>query len=49
MAQILGIVLKAQCTKDDFDRTMALHPSASEELVTMYKPSYRLENGTRVG
>ncbi|MBU2486859.1 MAG: glutathione-disulfide reductase [Alphaproteobacteria bacterium] len=48
MAQILGIVLKAGCTKDDFDRTMALHPSASEELVTMYKPSYRVKGGERV-
>lgn len=48
MAQILGIVLKAGCTKDDFDRTMALHPSASEELVTMYKPSYRVKAGERV-
>jgi len=48
MAQILGIVLKAGCTKDDFDRTMALHPSASEELVTMYKPSYLVKNGERV-
>ncbi|MGO8654707.1 FAD-dependent oxidoreductase, partial [Rhizobium ruizarguesonis] len=33
MAQLLGITLKAGCTKDDFDRTMALHPTA-EELVT---------------
>ena len=48
MAQILGIVLKAGCSKDDFDRTMALHPSASEELVTMYKPSYRVKGGERV-
>jgi len=48
MAQILGIVLKAGCTKDDFDRTMALHPSASEELVTMYKPSYLVKGGERV-
>ncbi|MEM5472459.1 glutathione-disulfide reductase [Hoeflea sp. AS60] len=48
MAQILGIVLKAGCTKDDFDRTMAVHPTASEELVTMYKPSYRVKGGERV-
>ncbi|WP_417434219.1 glutathione-disulfide reductase [Hoeflea sp.] len=48
MAQILGIVLKAGCTKDDFDRTMAVHPTASEELVTMYTPSYRVKNGERV-
>jgi glutathione reductase (NADPH) len=48
MAQILGITLKAGCTKDDFDRTMAVHPTASEELVTMYSPSYRMKNGERV-
>ena len=48
MAQILGIALKAGCTKDDFDRTMAVHPTAAEELVTMYKPSYRVKNGERV-
>jgi glutathione reductase (NADPH) len=48
MAQILGIVLKAGCTKDDFDRTMAVHPTASEELVTMYTPSYRVKGGERV-
>ncbi|MFN7011468.1 MAG: glutathione-disulfide reductase [Allorhizobium sp.] len=48
MAQILGITLKAGCTKDDFDRTMAVHPTAAEELVTMYSPSYRVKNGERV-
>jgi glutathione reductase (NADPH) len=49
MAQLLGITLKAGCTKDDFDRTMAVHPTASEELVTMYNPSYRIKNGDRIG
>ena len=48
MAQLLGVILKAGCTKDDFDRTMALHPSAAEELVTMYNPSYVIRNGERV-
>jgi glutathione reductase (NADPH) len=48
MAQLLGITLKAGCTKDDFDRTMAVHPTAAEELVTMYSPSYRVKNGVRV-
>ncbi len=48
MAQLLGISLKAGCTKDDFDRTMAVHPTAAEELVTMYQPSYRLRKGERV-
>ncbi|WP_320201693.1 glutathione-disulfide reductase [Agrobacterium sp. rho-13.3] len=48
MAQLLGITLKAGCTKDDFDATMAVHPTAAEELVTMYSPSYRIRNGQRV-
>ncbi|ASY56790.1 MULTISPECIES: glutathione-disulfide reductase [Sinorhizobium] len=48
MAQLLGISLKAGCTKDDFDRTMAVHPTAAEELVTMYSPSYRVWEGERV-
>ncbi|MEP1207978.1 MAG: glutathione-disulfide reductase [Rhizobiaceae bacterium] len=49
MAQILAIPMKMGATKEDFDRTMALHPSAAEELVTMYEPSYTVENGERVG
>ena len=48
MAQLLAIPIKAGCTKDDFDRTMAVHPTASEELVTMYRPSYHIVNGERV-
>lgn len=48
LVQVLGITLKAGVTKDDFDRTMAVHPSASEELVTMYAPTYRVKNGERV-
>jgi glutathione reductase (NADPH) len=48
MAQLLGIALKAGLTKDDFDRTMAVHPTAAEELVTMYKPTYFVQEGVRV-
>ncbi len=48
MAQLLGVSLKAGVTKDDFDRTMAVHPTAAEELVTMYQPSYRVRNGQRI-
>ncbi len=33
--QVVGIAMKMGATKDDFDATMALHPSAAEELVTM--------------
>jgi glutathione reductase (NADPH) len=35
MAQTLAISLRMGATKTDFDMTMALHPSASEELVTL--------------
>jgi glutathione reductase (NADPH) len=35
MAQILAIPLRLGATKADFDATMALHPTAAEELVTM--------------
>ncbi len=49
MAQILAIPIKAGLTKDDFDRTMAVHPTAAEELVTLYKPTYRVRDGERLG
>jgi len=49
LAQLLGVILKAGLTKADFDRTMAIHPTAAEELVTMYKPTYRIKNGERMG
>ncbi|RZL99218.1 MAG: glutathione-disulfide reductase, partial [Sphingomonas sp.] len=48
MSQLLGIAVKAGVTKDDFDRTMAVHPTMAEELVTMYDPTYRLKDGVRV-
>lgn len=48
MAQLLGIPIKAGLAKDDFDRTMAVHPTAAEELVTMYKPTYRVRDGKRI-
>lgn len=48
MTQLLGIPIKAKLTKEWFDRTMAVHPTVAEELVTMYSPSYRVKNGERV-
>ncbi|MEO0681889.1 MAG: glutathione-disulfide reductase [Pseudomonadota bacterium] len=36
--QMAGIALKMGATKEDFDRTVAVHPTASEELVTMKEP-----------
>ncbi len=35
MVQMAAIALNMGATKADFDRTMALHPSAAEELVTL--------------
>lgn len=43
MIQLLGIALKMGATKADFDATMAVHPTASEELVTMRSRTARLE------
>ena len=33
--QVVGIAIKMKATKADFDSTVAVHPSAAEELVTM--------------
>ncbi|WP_336800263.1 glutathione-disulfide reductase [Kaistia sp. MMO-174] len=41
IVQIVAITLKMRATKADFDSTMALHPTAAEELVTMREPSIR--------
>ncbi|HWD29361.1 MAG TPA: glutathione-disulfide reductase [Rhizomicrobium sp.] len=38
--QIVGVCLKMGATKAQFDSTIALHPSAAEELVTMRTKSY---------
>ncbi len=45
MAQLLGIAVKMKAKKADFDATMALHPSAAEELVTMRTPSEKWRRG----
>ena len=42
MAQLLGIAVKMGATKADFDATMAVHPTASEELVTMRSVSRQI-------
>ena len=38
MAQLLGIAVRLGAKKSDFDATMAVHPTAAEELVTMRDP-----------
>jgi glutathione reductase (NADPH) len=39
--QAVAIAVKMKATKADFDSTVALHPTAAEELVTMRTPSAR--------
>jgi glutathione reductase (NADPH) len=43
MIQLVGIAVKMNATKADFDRVMAVHPTASEELVTMREKAYTAE------
>ena len=45
MAQLLGIAVKLGARKADFDATMAVHPTAAEELVTMRTRTVRHERG----
>lgn len=39
MIQLAGVAIKMGATKEDFDKTMAIHPTAAEELVTMSTPT----------
>ena len=38
MIQLAAIAIKMGATKEDFDRTVAVHPTMSEEIVTMRAP-----------
>ena len=42
MIQLVGIAVKMGATKADFDATMAVHPTAAEELVTMREKAVEL-------
>jgi glutathione reductase (NADPH) len=39
MIQLAGIAVKMGATKEDFDRTVAVHPTMAEEMVTMRAPT----------
>jgi glutathione reductase (NADPH) len=41
MAQLVGVALQLKATKSAFDATLAVHPTAAEELVTLRTPSVR--------
>ncbi|MFQ5624689.1 MAG: glutathione-disulfide reductase [Paracoccaceae bacterium] len=38
MIQLAAVAMRMGATKEDFDRTVAVHPTAAEELVTMREP-----------
>lgn len=45
MIQLVAVAMTLGATKEDFDATMAVHPTAAEELVTMRTPSRRFDGG----
>jgi glutathione reductase (NADPH) len=48
LIQLVAIPMGMGATKADFDRVMAMHPTAAEELVTFKAPSYSYRNGVKV-
>jgi glutathione reductase (NADPH) len=45
LIQIVGVAVKMGATKADFDATMAVHPTAAEELVTLREKAMSYTNG----
>jgi len=45
MIQLVAVAMTMGATKADFDATVAVHPTAAEELVTMRAPFARYEDG----
>jgi glutathione reductase (NADPH) len=48
MIQLVAVPMAMGASKADFDRAIAVHPSAAEELVTFKAPSYRYKDGKKV-
>ncbi|MDB5623246.1 MAG: gorA [Devosia sp.] len=48
MIQLVAIPMAMGASKADFDRAIAVHPTAAEELVTFKGPTYVYRNGVRV-
>ena len=49
MIQLVAVAMTMGATKADFDATVAVHPTAAEELVTMGSASARYEDGGEAG
>lgn len=47
MIQLVAIPVAMGASKQDFDRAIAVHPTAAEELVTFKAPSYIFRDGKR--
>lgn len=47
MVQMAAVPMAMNACKADFDRALAMHPTAAEELVTFKAPSYRYRDGVR--
>lgn len=47
LIQLAAIPMGMNASKADFDRAMAMHPTAAEELVTFKAPSYRYRGGVK--
>jgi len=43
LIQVIGVAVKMGATKADFDATMAVHPTAAEELVTLREKTVRYD------
>jgi glutathione reductase (NADPH) len=48
IVQMAAIPMAMGATKADFDRAVAMHPTAAEELVTFKKPTYVYRDGAKV-
>ncbi len=48
IVQMAAIPMAMGATKADFDRAIAMHPTAAEELVTFKKPTYVYRDGGKV-
>jgi glutathione reductase (NADPH) len=48
MIQLVAVAMTMGATKADFDATVAVHPTAAEELVTMRSPHARFEDGMEI-
>ena len=48
MIQLVAVAMTMGATKADFDATVAVHPTAAEELVTMRSAHARYEDGMQI-